>query len=115
MSIKSAPYYWLECDGCGVRHAPGGGEYSAMADAAYVVDEAVDEDDWTTDGQRHHCPTCPALFRCEICGSPASGPDDPSDLCGERDYHCKPCWQYATTAKAVDRLAKIIEGTIDAR
>jgi hypothetical protein len=102
MAIKSAPYHWLECDGCGGRHEPGGGEYSAMADATYVIDEAVDEDDWTTDGQRHHCPTCPGLYRCEECGEPAG------EMAGEREYRCLPCWE-----SALAEVADMIEdGTL---
>jgi hypothetical protein len=84
MSVKSAPYYWVECDGCGVRC-----EFAAYGERSFAVDEAVDELDWTTDGVEFACPKCPGLFRCENCGKPAG------DLCGERDYHCQPCWDAA--------------------
>lgn len=89
MTIKSAPYYWVECDECNTRHEPGGGEYSALAKAADAIDEA-ETDDWTTDGERHHCPTCPGLFCCEDCGKPAG------EMAGERDYRCLPCFEKAT-------------------
>lgn len=84
--IKSAPYYWLECDACGKRAEYD--EFSALASTSEAIELAVDAD-WTTDGMRHNCPTCPALFRCEECGKPAG------DLAGERDYHCPPCWETA--------------------
>lgn len=88
MAIKSAPYYWLECDGCGTRHEPGGGEYSALASAADAIDDAI-ADDWSTDGERYHCTSCPTLFVCEGCEGPAG------EMAGERDYRCPPCFEKA--------------------
>ena len=81
MSLKSEPYYWLECDNCGERADYG--EYSAWSDVSQVIDAAVDAE-WSIHGDVHHCPACPVL--CEKCGKPAG------DLAGERDYHCEACW-----------------------
>lgn len=58
MSIQSAPYYWLECDSCGKRCDYD--EFSAMADKGSAIDMALDAE-WSTDGEKHHCPRCPAL------------------------------------------------------
>ena len=83
MSVKEAPYYWVECDGCGERCEYG--EFSAMSDPGQAIDGAL-EDEWTGDGSgKHHCPSCPPLARCEDCGKPAIPSADPADpdLCGE--------------------------------
>lgn len=83
MSIKSAPYYWVECDGCGARCEYG--DFSAMADPGAAVDGAYD-DEWSVQGERHHCPSCPHIANCEKCGKDA-GVD-----ASERDDHCQTCW-----------------------
>lgn len=46
MSLKSAPYYWVECDfpGCGER--PDYGDYAAWADSEFARDNL---DDWLLD------------------------------------------------------------------
>ena len=62
MSLKSAPYYWIECDhpGCGARSTEGG-DYAAWADHGAAYDEAVNED-WhvspsgSGDYCHHHAP-----------------------------------------------------------
>lgn len=56
MAIKSAPYYWLECDGCG-EHAEYG-DYTAMSDEVGAVDAAYA---WTQKDGKHHCESCPSL------------------------------------------------------
>ena len=85
MSVKTAPYYWVECDGCGEACPHGGGEYTAMDDRGDAIEDALSYD-WTTDGQRHHCTECPDLAVCERCDGPAG--DGP----GDRDNHCQQCW-----------------------
>lgn len=82
MSLKSAPYYWLECDGCG-EHCDYG-DFSAMANSGCAIDGALD-DEWTTDGEKYHCPECPTLTKCDECGKPAG------DYAGERDDLCVAC------------------------
>lgn len=82
--IKSAPYYWIECDNCGSGCESS--ECSAFADSVDAVDTVMDED-WTCDGVRHHCAKCPTLHRCEGCDAPVDDPD-----AGERDYLCLECW-----------------------
>ena len=62
MAIKSAPYYWVECDGCGARHEDG--EYSAWGDPGSAVDYAIGSD-WTEKDGVHHCPACPSLHEEE--------------------------------------------------
>jgi len=85
VSLKSAPYYWLECDQCGVKSTDEG-EFAAWSDSGTAFDNARD-DEWTTDGERDHCPNCPSITKCEQCGSPAG------ELAGrERDDHCEKCW-----------------------
>jgi hypothetical protein len=60
MPVKSAPYYWVECDNCGIRCEYG--EFAAYGERSIAVDEAVDVYDWTADGgDRFHCPKCSEL------------------------------------------------------
>lgn len=70
MSIKNAPYYWVECDDCGERAEYG--EYSALADQGDAETMALEDADFTTDGVEHHCHRCPPLFKCEDCGKPVT-------------------------------------------
>lgn len=95
MSIRSAPYYWVECDNCGERAEYSGGEISAWKEAAQAVDGVVD-DEWSIHGDKHHCPRCPPL--CQRCGESAG------ELSGERDYHCVKCW---TELEAADAAAGV--------
>jgi hypothetical protein len=83
MPLKEAPYYWLECDGCGERCEYG--DFSAMADFGSAIDGAL-EADWTTDGEKYHCTDCPDLTVCQRCKKPA-GENAP-----DRDDHCEACW-----------------------
>jgi len=66
MSIKSAPYYWVECDGCAVSAAEGG-DYSAWSDkaSAEIEPEAMD---WLKIAETHYCEDCKGQFICEECG-----------------------------------------------
>ena len=54
MSIKSAPYYWMVCDGCGVS-AQDGQEFTAWQDKAGAVASACDAGWLTTEDGRHWC------------------------------------------------------------
>jgi hypothetical protein len=83
MTIRSAPYYWLECNGCGVRADYG--DFSAMDGEGEAIDLALDGE-WTKQRERHHCPSCPRIADCERCGK------DAGDLPLERDDHCQACW-----------------------
>lgn len=56
MSVKSEPYYWLECDGCGAR-STAGGEYSAWSDVCGALEEAECLD-WVEVGGAHYCDGC---------------------------------------------------------
>lgn len=84
MAVKSAPYYWLVCDGCGKR-VEYDGEYCALDNVSDAIRFSL-EMEWSTDGTKSHCSDCPALIECEMCGKPAG------DLAGERDYQCQTCW-----------------------
>lgn len=60
MTLKQAPYYWLECDGCGdlsTEHT----EFAAWQDFGYAIDSALDHD-WLVytvdDKDVHLCPDC---------------------------------------------------------
>lgn len=83
MTVKSAPYYWLECDHCGTPADYG--DYSAMADEGDAIEYAL-ESDWTTDGGKYNCRNCPSLAKCEECGEPAG------EEWLERDELCQQCW-----------------------
>lgn len=45
MSLKSAPFYWVICDGCGSRSPTEDSEVSAWSDAATAVEDA-ENGDW---------------------------------------------------------------------
>jgi hypothetical protein len=92
MSIKSAPYYWVECDGCGERCEYD--EFTAMANEGSAIDMALDAE-WSTDGSEHHCTECPVLAQCERCRKPAG------ENAADRDDHCEPCWALVNTAPEV--------------
>ncbi len=93
MSIKSAPYYWVVCDNCGVRDEYG--DFSAMSDSGQAVDLAIDAD-WSEQGGRHHCPACPVIADCEKCGK------DAGEMSGERDGLCQACWDAAEAKETHD-------------
>ena len=58
MPVRSAPYYWLECDGCEARVPDAWGDttgWSLREDAEYYAHDA----DWEhTDDGLWLCPTC---------------------------------------------------------
>jgi len=53
--IKSAPYYWLECDGCGKR--TDWDEVNAWETIEAAIDNA-DGIDWESENGQHLCPAC---------------------------------------------------------
>lgn len=55
MSVKSAPYYWLECDepDCG-NISTEGSDYTAWSDLDGAIAEA-DGSDWLLLGDKHYC------------------------------------------------------------
>lgn len=67
MTIKSAPYYWLECDseGCAMKTSDLG-EYTAYADEGYAEEEAAAHD-WITRDDKHYCDKHAEAFRCPNC------------------------------------------------
>ena len=65
MPVKSAPYYWIECDNCGERCDYG--DYAAWGEIDQAV-AATDAYDWTNDGDRWHCVKCPVLPEGETDG-----------------------------------------------
>ena len=83
MSLKSAPYWWVECDNCGERADYG--DFPAMDSEGDAVAYAIDSE-WSKQGERHHCPDCPRIADCERCGK------DAGLLPMERDDHCPACW-----------------------
>lgn len=93
MTIKSAPYYWVECNNCGTRCEYD--EFSAWADPGYAVQGAVDGD-WTQQGDRHHCPACPYIADC---AQPGCGKDAGAGA-SERDDYCQACWDALEAADA---------------
>jgi hypothetical protein len=56
MSIKSAPYYWIECDqpDCGEKSTEGG-DHSAWSDINGAEEDAYNSDWGMADG-KHYCP-----------------------------------------------------------
>jgi len=54
MTIKSAPYYFVVCDGCG-KNAQEGQEFTAWSNKGSAVDGATDADWLTTEDGRHWC------------------------------------------------------------
>ncbi len=68
MSLKSAPFYWLECDGCGGR-SPDVDDISAWADSSAAEDNARDSD-WYVEKDGHYCESCAeknGIHYCEGC------------------------------------------------
>jgi hypothetical protein len=60
MTVKSAPYYWLECDepGCGIKSTENS-EHTAWSDEGYALDSAIDSDWLAVPGEdkvaKHYC------------------------------------------------------------
>lgn len=56
MTIKSAPFYWVECDRCGVS-AEEGGDYASWGDAQQAA-ESADDAGFHIEGGNHVCENC---------------------------------------------------------
>lgn len=54
--IKSAHYYWIQCDNCGETCPQHGDEFSAWADEDQAIDVAL-ASDWLMEDE-HLCPGC---------------------------------------------------------
>lgn len=56
MSVKSEPYYWLECDepDCGAKSTEGG-DYTAWSEVFEAEEEAYNSD-WGRVEGKHYCP-----------------------------------------------------------
>ena len=57
MSIESKPFYWLRCDGCGVREPPGDADAVAWGDEDQALLCAA-EAGWETGYEQQRCPDC---------------------------------------------------------
>lgn len=55
MPLKSEPFWFVTCDGCGERCDYV--EYAAWQEPGSAIDEAA-ELDWTQDGEKWFCPEC---------------------------------------------------------
>jgi len=68
VSLKSAPYYWVECDRCGVS-AEDGGDFTAWQhpDTAEIAPE---EAGWHIEGGNHLCVNCTPPDRDEFEETP---------------------------------------------
>lgn len=64
MALKSAPYYWVECDRCGQRCPPEDFEVQAWGNPESAVWCAI-ESGWWMDGDRLLCPDCHAASDAE--------------------------------------------------
>jgi len=58
VSLKSKPYYWLECDheGCDERNPSLDNEVDAWSDEEGALEDAAYGDWTTTDAGEHYCP-----------------------------------------------------------
>ena len=56
MAVKEAPYYWLECDRCGVESTDGG-DYAAWADLEGAMEDALGCE-WLIRNGKHYCDDC---------------------------------------------------------
>ena len=55
MSLKSAPFYWLECDHCGRRADYG--DFSALDSEGDAIQAAFDSE-WHESYDGFYCPDC---------------------------------------------------------
>jgi hypothetical protein len=83
--IKSAPFYWLECDGhdCKSRYPHKEDEVSALGQPEFLAENAG-ESDWKEKGDEHFCFTCWGY--CDACDMTGDGPE--LNATGERQA----CW-----------------------
>ena len=83
MSLKSAPYYWIECDhpGCGARSTEGG-DYAAWADHGAAYDEATSRDWYCPSGGPDLCEEHAPPFCCN-CSEVATTEHEGDDYCDD--------------------------------
>lgn len=68
MSLKEAPYYWYECDGCGKRSTEGS-DYAAWGTIGDANDDAMNNAEWAMDiDGKDYCWTCSPFPMCAECG-----------------------------------------------
>lgn len=85
MSVKSAPYYWLECDSCGEKSTEGT-DYSAWSDEGDAYDQAYNHD-WVRIPAGDYCPDCSPVI-CEQCDEkPATTEHDDTEWCDDCLHH----------------------------
>jgi hypothetical protein len=58
MTVKSAPYYWLVCDGCDRRSPDDWSEVAAWESAGSARERAAFDDGWTRIGDEDFCGEC---------------------------------------------------------
>ena len=73
MSVESAPFYWLTCDGldddgttCGIKSTYGG-DYVAW-DSPEQAREDAEAADWAHHNGKDYCDEHAHQFRCADCG-----------------------------------------------
>ena len=74
MSLKSAPYYWLECDDCGEKSTEGG-DYTAWSDHGAAESDA-EVSDWYVEDGHHWCEACRHKHICIECDKVTDDLDD---------------------------------------
>lgn len=83
MSVKSEPYYWLECDGpeCG-RKSTEYGDHTAWAEE-HMAEEEAENGDWAlTDEGKHFCPKHRPVYTCGA-ETYAQTRETPAEYCEE--------------------------------
>lgn len=86
MSLKSRPYYWVECDEC-ESSAQEDSDYTAWSDQGDAIDFATD-DGWLmfdkplANGKQHFCQECQRPYICDGCGE-SREPDSPCASCAQ--------------------------------
>ena len=79
MSVKSAPYYWIVCDQCGVKSTEDS-DYTAWADQVDAYEQANDHG-WVRIPGSDFCEDCSPVI-CEECDEkPATTEHDDTDWC----------------------------------
>lgn len=88
MTVKSAPYYWLECDGedCN-RKSTEHSDYAAWADEAQAKDDAREGSDWQVKDGKHYCDQCRPSW-CRECDADITA-ENPR--CGDDVWSCASC------------------------
>jgi hypothetical protein len=73
VSVKSKPFYWLECDDCGLKSTEGG-DAAAWIDVESARLEAAEWDGqwWCTD-EHDWCGTCRDKHVCRECDTIRDG------------------------------------------